>query len=248
MILLLDLGNSRLKWAFADRALGESGDLDWQQESWHTHLRERWQQQPAPQRILGAAVTSAERRSGIDAVLAQLAWPTAEWLHSPKRFGAVTSAYDPPADLGVDRFLSMLAAFDAGQAPCVIASGGTALTLDALDADGRHLGGQIMPGIQAMMSGLRAAAPGLPDARAARCVNLASSTADAMVSGVSHAAAGAIEHFLALASKQMTQKPQLLLCGGHARQLAELLQVDARQFPQAVLQGLLVWSHIDPKL
>lgn len=243
MILLLDLGNSRLKWALADRALGEGGDLDWQQASWQKDLQDHWQQQPAPQRILGAAVTSAERRSGVDAVLDQLAWPSAEWLHSPKHFGGVTSAYDQPADLGVDRFLTMLAAFDAGMAPCVIASSGTALALDALDAEGRHLGGQIIPGISAMMSGLRAAAPGLPDARTGCCVDLASGTADAMYSGVRHAAAGAIEHFLALASKQMAQTPQLLLCGGHARQLAKLLQIDARQFPQAVVQGLHTWSR-----
>ncbi len=243
MILLLDLGNSRLKWAFADAHLHEDGNLHWQSPTLDGDLLAHWRQLPTPKRALAASVTTAERCARIDAILAELEWPQAEWLHSPRRCGDLVSAYDQPAKLGIDRFLAMLAALDADRAPCVIASCGTALTLDALAADGRHLGGQIVPGVDAMLRAIRQQAPGLPDAQAGQRVAFACNTIDAMHSGAWHAVAGAIEHFQRLAEIRMSQKPRLLLCGGHAGEIGKLLCVDAEQFPQAVLRGLLAWSH-----
>lgn len=243
MILLLDLGNSRLKWAFADTDLRADGNLPWQSSTLDGDLLAHWQQRPAPQRVLVASVTTAERCARVDATLAELGWPQAEWLRSPKHCGDLTSAYDQPDKMGIDRFLAMLAAFDAGRAPCVIASCGTALTLDALAADGRHLGGQIVPGVDTMLLALRQQAPGLPDAQAGQRVAFARNTVDAMHSGAWHAVAAAVEHFQALAASELQQKPRMLLCGGHAAEIGKLLCVDAEQFPQAVLRGLLAWSH-----
>lgn len=247
MILLLDLGNSRVKWAFADADLHDGGDLDWQHPAAGGGLLDHWQNKPPPERVLAAAVTTAKRRALLDLTLAKLDWPRAEWLQSPEHFAGLTSAYDQAADLGIDRFLAMLAAVDGRLAPCVIASCGTALTLDALAPDGRHLGGQIVPGVSAMLQALRRQAPGLPDAGGGQRAELAANTVDAIYSGAWHAVAGAIEHFQVLAEARMQQRPQLLLCGGHAAEIGKLLCIDAEQFPQAVLRGLLVWSRT-PKL
>ncbi len=243
MILLLDLGNSRLKWAFAETRLENGGDLAWEQANLRDPLRRHWRQAAAPSRVVGASVTGPQRRTLVEELLDELGWPRAEWLRSPASRGAWINAYPQPQGLGIDRCLAMLAALDAGQAPCVIASCGTALTIDALAGDGRHLGGQIVPGINAMMSALHDAVPGLPDARDGRCVALAHNTVDAMHSGAWHASAGAIEHFLESAADATGFSPRLLLCGGHADAVAALLRVRSEILPQAVLKGLLAWSR-----
>ncbi|MGB8635603.1 MAG: type III pantothenate kinase [Rhodanobacteraceae bacterium] len=243
MILLLDLGNSRLKWAFADTRLGTGGALDWRQAGLPDALRRQWQQATAPSRVLGASVTRPERRALVDSLLNELGWPRAEWLRSPATHGPWANAYPQPDGLGIDRCLAMLAALDAGLAPCVIASCGTALTMDALADDGRHLGGQIIPGIDAMMSALNDVVPSLPDARSGQCLVFARNTVDAMHSGAWHASAGAIEHFLEATASAMQASPRLLLCGGHADAFGALLRVRSEYFPRAVLSGLLAWSR-----
>ncbi len=243
MIALLDLGNSRLKWAFATGQPGPADSLTWADANWHRALRDRLSLHEVPQQVLGASVTTPERRRQVDEVLASMSWPTASWLRSPAKFGCLINAYDVPQDLGIDRFLIMLAALDAGLAPCVVASSGTALTLDALAADGQHLGGQIVPGIEAMQSGLHSAAPVLPAPQKAQCLNFARSTVDAMYSGVWQTSAAAIERFAAKSAERMRCRPRVLLCGGNAESVAALLGIESEPFAQAVLRGLHVWSR-----
>lgn len=244
MNLLLDLGNSRLKWAFADDKLGTVHSRAWAVPGAVDGLRAEWNSSAPPARVLVASVAPPSCRERIAALLAQLAWPQGEWLRSPARMGRLRNAYSVPADLGIDRFLAMLAALDENQAPCVIASCGTALTLDALQADGRHLGGQIAPGIQAMLTGLGRAAPGLPDPGPGTCDAFAHATSDAMRAGVWQASAAAIERFADLAAQRMQVMPRLLLCGGNAAATASLLRRTHEPFEHAVLRGLHAWLRL----
>jgi type III pantothenate kinase len=182
--------------------------------------------------------------------------------------GALRVAYPRPERLGVDRFLALLGASSRNDGPWVIASAGSALTVDVLGADGVHLGGVIAPTaahMQAML-GLRfpaldaamraadaigaigATSPRSADRRApdhgaeadpaSRPPTLGLDTVDGIVAGTRHAELGLVERVLAEARARLGEEPLLLLTGGDADALRA---VDApRQLvaPTLVLDGL----------
>ncbi|NUO73492.1 MAG: type III pantothenate kinase, partial [Frateuria sp.] len=149
MRLLLDLGNTRLKWALeragrwsADGAAAWSEDL--------ALLGATWQALPKPEAAFGASVVDDAREQTVAAQVRSLFGLEVTWLRTPASACGVRNAYPEPARLGVDRFLAMVAAHAAGAGDCVLVGVGTALTLDALAADGQHLGGLIAPGPRLM--------------------------------------------------------------------------------------------------
>jgi type III pantothenate kinase len=149
--------------------------------------------------------------------------------------------------LGVDRFLAMVAAYAAGQAPCVLAGIGTALTLDALTADGRHLGGLIAPGPLLMQQSLLGATARVRPERPGSIRDVADNTADAVASGCWQAVAALVERFANnIASQYPNDTQRLLLDGGDADALLPLLHVPADVAADSVLRGLLVWADSHP--
>ncbi len=153
----------------------------------------------------------------------------------------------PLAELGIDRlaacegWLSTLSPAEraASGKTAILVSCGTALTVDAVDANGTHYGGLIAPGLQTALSSLHAATGLLPllDAQSApsyATLALGRSTRDAMFQGALHAAAGAV---VAVASRHVS--PIVLLTGGDAERLIPLLprSLGARLAPDLVLTG-----------
>lgn len=244
MNLLLDLGNTRLKWVVSDAGqLHPGAALAWHTADFDAALHAAWRDLPAPQRILAANVAPSACQQRVERALLARFGLAPQWLRSPAARAGVRNAYAQPETLGIDRFLALLAAHDGGYAPCVIAGCGSALTLDALAADGHHLGGLIVPGIRAMQHGLQWAAPGLPPAADAQVLELACDTGNAVASGSWQAAAGAIERFYRHMSARLGGQPQLLLSGGDAPPLVTLLGAPAQAFDNAVLRGLQVWAQ-----
>lgn len=243
MILLLDLGNTRLKFALLD---GDDfirrGAFAWDADIAH-ELSALWNGWPAPRRIVGASVVDAARETAV-AVAAGKAFdlePT--WVRTPAQACGVSNAYAEPQRLGVDRFLAMVDAFAAGRAPCVLASVGTALTLDALDADGRHLGGWIAPGPLLMQQSVLGATAQVRPEHPGTVRDLADNTADGLASGCWQACAALVERFVDRAAPQLGGAPRLTLGGGDADVLAPMLDRDVTLVPDAVLRGLAVWAR-----
>lgn len=242
MRLLLDLGNTRLKWALRDGdGWHARGAVSWSEDV-ALALHHAWREHSAPTAAFGASVVDGEREALVSAVVqARFAQPTT-WLRTPAEACGVRNAYAEPGRLGVDRFLAMVAAYDEGLAPCVLAGAGTALTLDALAADGRHLGGLIAPGPQLMQQALLGATARVLVDRPGDVLEAADNTPDAVVSGCWQAAAALIERFVAHQSPALGGAPQLVLGGGDAEALHPLLAVPARISADSVLRGLAVWS------
>ncbi len=136
----------------------------------------------------------------------------------------------------------MVAARADGLAPCVIASAGTALALDALAGDGRHLGGLIAPGAGLMQESVRTATARVRPAETARVRDVAATTGDALASGCWHACAALVDRFVERLAGALGGAPGLLLGGGDAATLRPLVEHAARMYPDAVLKGLAVWS------
>lgn len=244
MRLLLDLGNTRLKWALQAQPDGwlARGAVDWQEDV-ATELESAWAGLPRPGPVIAASVVDAVREAQVAAVVEHVFACTPHWLRTPASACGVRNAYAEPERLGVDRFLAMVAAHADGHAPCVLAGVGTALTLDALAADGRHLGGLIAPGPSLMQQSLLGATARVRPERPGEILELADNTADAVASGCWQAAAALIERFTARIAPRFGTSPELILGGGDAARLLPLLSLPARLSQDGVLRGLVVWAN-----
>lgn len=236
-VWLLDLGNTRLKYALLhDDGIGPvsgtahaAGGLD---PAWIDAL---------PPRI-GTAVVASVASPAVHAVLLDaLAARGAAVMQARTRpaLDGVTIAYADPARLGVDRFLALLAARAERHGPVVVAGVGTALTIDLLDVDGRHLGGRIAPSPTLMREALHRRVAQLAPT-GGRYAEFAVDTEDALVSGCEGAAAALIERSVDQAAARVGARPALLLHGGGALALQALLP-EARMRPDLVLAGLARW-------
>ncbi len=153
MLLLIDAGNTRIKWALVDdgAALGvwrASGAVSHAELN---HLPASWQPF-AVTRAIVANVAGAKLRDQL-----QLMIPTTaiSWFSSEAQLCGLRSAYRNPRQLGCDRFAAALGAraLEPGKA-LIVATCGTATTIDAISADGVFLGGMILPGLGLMASSL----------------------------------------------------------------------------------------------
>jgi type III pantothenate kinase len=244
MRLLLDMGNSRLKWALQAQPSEwlARGAVDWREADVPDQLASAWAGLPRPDDVIAASVVDSARETEMTRVIERLFSRSPHWLRTPASAAGVRNAYAEPQRLGVDRFLAMVAALADGHAPCVLAGAGTALTLDALGVDGQHLGGLIAPGPLLMQQSLLTATARVRPERAGDIVDLADNTADAVTSGCWLAAAALIERFVARMALRFGSPPTLILGGGDAARLAPLLSSPARLSEDSVLRGLAVWA------
>src|SRR5690606_27548104 len=187
-----------------------------------------------------ASVASVELRVRLlDALAAHC--PRLSLACTQRRFEGLSTAYADPARLGVDRFLALVGAHARGGGSTLVVGVGTALTVDWLDADGRHRGGRIAPSPVLMREVLHARAAQLP-ASGGRYVEFADDTGDALESGCTGAALALVERSLQAAAAQSGAMPRLLLHGGGGDTLRALLP-QAIDAPTLVLEGLARWAQ-----
>lgn len=244
MRLLLDLGNTRLKWSARDDT-GElaHGAVAWSEPVADT-LREAWRALPPADAVLGASVVDDARETLVAAQVTAVLSREVHWVRSPAAACGVRSGYSEPERLGVDRFLAMVAAHAEGRSPCVLVGVGTALTLDALAGDGTHLGGVIAPGPHLMQQSLLGATVRVRPEQAGVVTTLADNTADAVASGCWGACVALVERFAAQVAPQLGGAPMLLFGGGDAASLRSLVERPGELFADGVLRGLDVWSRV----
>ena len=239
---LFDLGNTRLKCAplQADGRVGATVALPHREEDVAAALA---QALPAHIEVayLASVASPGLRLAVLDALTARCA--RISIARTQARLGAVRIAYADPRKLGVDRFLALLGthARDAGAA--LVCGVGTALTVDLIDADGRHLGGRIAPSPTLMREALHWRAAQLPES-GGDYVDFAADTEDALASGCDGAALALIERSLDAAQQRLGQRPRLLLHGGGAEVLQAHL-AEATPAPGLVLDGLAIWAAVE---
>lgn len=232
MKLLIDAGNTRVKWALAEAGqLLEQGALAHDQLS---ELAALCQQRPI-EAAWGACVAGA----AVQAELERAAAHPVQWLSSAASWGDVRNHYRTPAEQGVDRWLAVLAArFLYQNVDVVVALAGTALTVEALTAEGDYLGGLIVPGSRLMLAALAGNTAQL-QREPGQWVDFPQATPDALASGAWDAQAGAVERYYARLAKRTGRKPELIVSGGDAAALAACLTVPAKLVDNLVLIGLM---------
>jgi len=241
--LLIDIGNSRLKWASDDgNELHAGTPLD-HAAALAPQLEAAWRGLPTPQRVLVSSVARQELDDELRTVLATRFAVEPEFLRSAATLAGVKSAYAQPHKLGIDRLLALVALHAGQPGATVLASVGTALTLDALAADGRHLGGLIAPSPGLAQQALLGATARVTASASAQLTDIATDTEDAVRSGCWLGAVALIERFHTQAARELGATPQLVLAGGDGALLQHWLKVPARFEADLVLRGLAVWSR-----
>lgn len=251
MLLLIDAGNTLLKWALASAHLASvPGQASWlytgsvcQQEieTLYPSLQEKLTQQTL-RRILVSNVAGSASANRITRLIEKLAGTTApiSWFTSLASLAGVTNTYANPAQLGSDRFASLIGAhFLFPGENLVIATCGTATTIDALSADGVFLGGMILPGLRLMTDSLAVNTAQLPtiDNTATFFSSFANNTAAAISNGCLTAQAGAIEHAVSIHAAGLGVV-RCLLSGGAAGYILPCLSIPAQIVDNLVLVGL----------
>lgn len=230
---LFDLGNTRLKFApLADDGVGGTNALPHASAAWRDAL-------PRGDTAYLASVAAAELRMDLLDALAQR-FRRIAIARTTHDFPGLRIAYADPQKLGVDRFLAMLGARRSATGALLVVGIGTALTIDLVDASGRHRGGRIAPSPTLMREALHQRAPQLP-ASGGDYAEFADDTAAALASGCEGAAVALVERSLAGATRLLDVAPTLLLHGGGSDSLLEHLGA-AVHVPALVLHGLAAWA------
>lgn len=238
MNLLIDIGNSRLKWALdRDGSIDFGAAIAYRQIAFAESLSRQWQHLPKPNGIAVASVAAKPVLADVLALAATL-WPDVIPMlpqSSAHAFG-VENAYQQPTRLGVDRWLSLIAAHVDYRGNVCVADCGTAITIDAVAASGQHLGGLICPGMATMQSALIANTAALQCDNAVPFPELASATGQAIANGALMAAVGLIETSV----KHLAARHRLVLTGGDAEIIGSALNVDAVVDSLLVFKGLAI--------
>ena len=245
--LLIDVGNSRVKWAWCTdpaRPLEAEGSIV------HAANREQWLDQLAGGGGGAANSILVSDVAGLDQPeirrLQALYQCQPGFVQVQADCLNLVVAYPNPGNLGVDRWLAMLAAWQPQPRPLVLIDAGSALTVDLITAQGRHLGGWIAPGLRGLAEGLAQGAPGLPATPGfSEDAAPANDTQPAILNARSALVAGlvqqAMEHLVQESGRPATDIEQVIT-GGDGAQVAKLLRHHDRMTlrPHLVLDGLRI--------
>ena len=240
MRLLIDIGNSRLKWSWqAEKRHGPIDAIAYEIDSLPNVLPVLWLEERRPQDIWVASVAGPEVNHVLDHLLSSQWGISAHYIKASHSALGVTNAYTDPEQLGCDRWAALLATYHLEKTCVMVVDCGSAVTIDAVDSQGHHLGGTISPGISLSNTVLNQHTnlnwheneSALPD-------NVfAITTADAIMAGIGHGIIGLIEH----AYQQLADAghhPVLYLTGGDAPYISKALHIEHKHVEDLVLEGL----------
>ena len=243
--LALDVGNTRLKWAQYEtaasgaRLLGQGAVF---LENIDKLAEGDWRDIDSPSKILGCIVAgdAIKRR-----VVEQLdLWDiTPHWVISSMQEAGMTNGYDHPARLGADRWVAMIGARHRLLAqglnkPCIVVMVGTAVTVEAIDASGKFLGGIILPGHGIMLRALESGTAGLHVPTGEVC-DFPTNTSDALTSGGTFAIAGAVQRMADNLNRHCGQGPVCIMTGGAGWKMAPSMSVHVELVESLIFDGLL---------
>jgi len=244
--LLVDIGNTRVKWA---TLRGEQQGRMQAAAHENSGLALRALVRRAPKdvsRVVVVSVVDEALSHVLDTAARRRFGVMPEYIRSMQRAHGVTNSYRDTWRLGADRWVSAVGAHAlASGRTAVIANVGTALTIDAVSASGRHRGGAIVPGPKTMVTSLLSGTHGIRrrahGGRATSRSMFATDTASALAAGSMYAAAAFIDRALLEAQRELKGRPLLYLTGGGAPVLKRYMKSPARFVPDLVLRGLAVF-------
>jgi len=249
MLLTIDAGNTRTKWAIFNR----KGEITRHGACINDQLSgtDLSPESLSYKRVIISNVAGKTHAAQLEKILALYNLPVT-WMKSRYNACDVINSYGAPDTLGSDRWAALIAAWHKKHASCVVVNAGTAITIDALHSQpgnnqqGEFLGGMILPGLNLMQTSLGLGTAQLPIKNAALDFNentpvdiFAKSTTQAINAGALHAATGAIEHMANALEAKCGQTPFIILSGGDASVIQSYL-TDAVTNPTVIVDNLVL--------
>jgi len=240
MSLLVDVGNSRIKWAISTKlTIDNHGSFILKKLSLRESLDSHWQQIKNPKHVWisnvagkGIALTLSDfikDKWGINPVFAQV----------QRESGGVVNGYEDANQLGIDRWLAIVAAWNKYHAPTCIVDCGTAITIDGISNTGRHIGGLIIPGIDLMLNTLNTATYGInTGAKYTPKLDFGLSTSACIVNGTGFTVVSLIDKVVEKIQSEHAKEICCVISGGYAEKINHLLSFNFDAEPHLVLHGL----------
>lgn len=249
MKLLIDAGNSRTKWAWCPEQMAVDTPLTVSvvdNQAWIQGESAGLALQQALQQASAIWVSNVAGHAWQQRFNQQVNTRHVRWMVPPSESLGLFNGYLQPAQLGSDRWCSVLSVWQTFQRDALVVSAGTAITMDALQvrqagkvAD--FLGGSIQPGLQLMWKSLQTGAAQLgyfyyeTDETP---LGFATNSLQAMRQGCLQAVTGAIQLQYAQLAERCAKPPLLVITGGDAAVLHKCVQAFA--LPQVYLIEYLV--------
>ena len=240
MNLLIDIGNSRLKWALDDGddlRVGGSAILD---ASVDTIAQRLWHDLSRPDRVVVSNVKGQATERALTT------WGTEHWNIEPlfvrpnRESHGVVSKYRDPEQLCSDRWAAVIGARSLEGAPLCVVDCGTAVTVDGINDTGEFVGGVILPGLRLARECLSQSTAEIGDVVAEQVAFPGESTQQAVHIGAVFAVVGGIERSIAEFRRLLGDHMVVYLTGGDAAQIGDRLSITVTHHPELVLRGLAV--------
>ncbi len=264
MNLLIDIGNSRIKWCLynsVENEFGSEGAMLHDKAELPALFSEQWGLLDNPDRVVISNVSGQQLAESMDAWVDKKWKIKTEYVKTEAFSHGVTNAYSDYSELGVDRWMAIIAAWQRfrqqGKAVCVVDCG-TATTIDGISASGQHLGGFIIPGHTVMQEILinntsdikmakniltrkilrKETSPG----KTLSPVNFPSSTEEGVNSGCYLATISLIDSVVTSMQDDSGKQVNCIITGGDAEFVVEQLAGKFEYEPKLVLHGLAMLS------
>ncbi len=242
MLLLIDAGNTRLKWCWFD---GEDLPLEYDSAEYDELDDQGADLFKTPgqdvEQIVICSVAGDETRNQFIDVFAN--WQIKpQFLSSSAESQQVKNAYLEPEQLGVDRWMAIIGAWAQEKDAVCVVDCGTAVTIDVLDDRGQHMGGMIIPGLELMHDALVDETGQIETDQTVTETSsglLARDTTSAIAAGSLYALIALIERVVSDLSDELENQPALIITGGDAKTVLPLLSYEARYEPMLIFQGML---------
>ena len=243
--LALDVGNTRLKWTLYDRpepgALVLAHGVEFLEQI--DRLSEStWVNLPEPTRMLGCIVAGQAVKYRVQEQM-ELWAVEPRWVVASEAEAGLINGYDYPARLGADRWVAMVGArqhmLRCGPVrPVILVMVGTAVTVEAIDEQGRFLGGLILPGHGIMLRALESGTAGL-HVPTGEVKDFPTNTSDGLTSGGSFAIAGACERMFQHLKARCGAEPLCLMTGGAGWKMLPSMGRSYELVESLIFDGLL---------
>jgi type III pantothenate kinase len=242
MKLLLDIGNSSVNWGIEEQEqFISNGAFSYDKDDFENSLQENLLLSKKPSYVLVSNVAGTEVFNSLDNWVKKQ-WQLELWQACvTTNFKELKNSYSDTQQMGIDRWLAMVASWEKYQSSLCVVSCGTALTIDSIDQQGNHLGGYIVPGIELMQRALIANTKQINiSVQNHALLDYADNTRAAANNGAFLATVAMIDRVVNNLSNESNSKPNCIISGGMAELIKPLLEHPFEHEPNLVLSGLLI--------
>lgn len=250
MNLLLDIGNSRIKWCIHDNIenrFGMAGAMAQNNSGLNELFCKHWNHLASPDRVLVSNVSGLVIAEKLDVWIKEAWQVEPEYVKTEAQSHGVRNAYPDYCKLGIDRWMAIIAAWHRyhthKERVCVVDCG-TAMTIDGISESGQHLGGFIVPGYAMMQEILANSTSDINTIRmTAPSLNFSNSTEQGVNNGCYLAMIATIDRVVRSMKNDHDGRVRCIITGGNAELVIKQLGEEFEYEPNLVLQGLALFSE-----